>query len=200
MKTWMRIIAVLEIIGGVFGIGLVIWLLLATPFDLFMLLLLPIPVGIYILSFVAGVGLWRGNSFGRKASIIVQAIQLPKVVCPLFTFIFSFGFDLWIHYLWYEGLSNLGFNFRFLAFYQLSINIPGPPTGLGVSVTAWIFLVMLRRYNTSSISEVDVPPPPPPAEWSENPNAAPNNRMHLTRNKLGCHPQESMVNYLCAGG
>ena len=167
MKTVVRIIAVLEIVGGVFGLGFVIWQLLAAPFTLFTLLLAPVAAGLYVLSFVAGVGLWRGGAFGRKASIVVQAIQTPKVVSPLVTFAFSFGLDLWVHQLWYQEMTNLGFEFRVLAFHQLSVNAPAP-IGLGVSVTALVFLALLRRYDPNSISALDVPPPPPPAEWGDD--------------------------------
>src|SRR5262245_26314917 len=108
-KTWVRIISVSEIVGGVAGAGLVIWMLLAAPFNALALIFAPLPFSINILSLVAGVALWRGSSFGRKASIVVQAIQLPKIVSPLIIFMFSFGFDLWVQILLTEGLSNLGF-------------------------------------------------------------------------------------------
>src|ERR1700753_2948217 len=97
-RILVRIIAVLEIVGGVVGICFVAWWLLAVPFNLINILLAPIPVGIYVFSLAAGASLWRGKSFGRKASIAVQAIQLPKIISPWLIFMFSFGFDLWVHY------------------------------------------------------------------------------------------------------
>jgi hypothetical protein len=45
-----------------------------------------------IFSVVAGIALWCGTSFGRKASMVVQAIQLPKIISPALIFMFS----LWI--------------------------------------------------------------------------------------------------------
>jgi hypothetical protein len=161
-KTWVRIISVSEIVGGVAGAGLVIWMLLAAPFNALALIFAPLPFSINILSLVAGVALWRGSSFGRKASIVVQAIQLPKIVSPLIIFMFSFGFDLWVHILLTEGLSNLGFEFRFLAFSQLFFNVPNAPFGLGVSITACIFLAMLLRYKPGKAAIFPPPPPPPP--------------------------------------
>src|SRR5215470_15408894 len=146
-KTWVRIISVLEIVGGVFGIGDVIWVLLATPFNALTLIFAPIPISIYILSLVADVALWRDNLFGRKASIVVQAIQLPKIMSPLIIFTFSFGFDIWFHILFTREVSNLGFEFRFLAFYQYLFNVQDAPFGLGVSITACIFLAALLRYK-----------------------------------------------------
>jgi hypothetical protein len=175
-KTWMRVISVLEIIGGIGGVGSVIWWLLAAPFDAFSLLLAPIVVTIYILSVIAGVALWRGSAFGRKASIVVQIIQLPKIVSPLIIFMFSFGFDLWGHILFAKGSSNLGFEFRFLAFNQLFINVQDAPFGLGVSLSAAIFLALLLRHKPGRFEDdaaILPPPPPPPAEWNDSPEGRP---------------------------
>jgi len=152
----------LELVGGVVGIGYEIWWLLATPFNALTLILAPIPISIYILSLVAGVALWRGNSFGRKASIVVQAIQLPKIVSPLIIFMFSFGFDLWVHILPTRRFSNLGFEFRFLAFNQFFFNVQDAPCGLGVSITACIFLAALLRHKPGRVEDAAILPPLPP--------------------------------------
>jgi hypothetical protein len=162
LKTWVRIISVSEIAGGLAGIGFMLWSLMVTPFNGLTLLLAPIPINIYILSLVAGVALWRDNSFGRKASIVVQAIQLPKIVSPLIIFTFSFGFDLWIQLLLSRGFSKLGFEFRTLAFYEFFINVQDAPFGLGVSITACIFLAMLLRHKPGRAKEAAILPPPPP--------------------------------------
>ena len=170
-KAWVRIISVLEVIGGVFGIGFVIWWLMAAPTNAFTVILVPIPMSIYVLSLVAGVALWRGSSFGRKASIVVQAIQVPKIVSPPIIFMFSFGFDLWVHILFANGFSNLGFEFRFLAFNQFFINVQDGSFGLGVSLTAIVFLTMLLRHKPARIEDGAVlPPAPVPYEWSDSPD------------------------------
>jgi len=165
MRILIRIISALEIVGGVFGIGFVIWVMLKMPFNVFSGALGVISIGIYALSLVAGIALWGGRPFGRKASIIVQTIQVPKLVSPLFTFIFSFGFDLWVHYLLAGNFATLGFEFRFLAFNQLFINLPGAPLGLGVSISAFFFLTVLFRYQPEKTVNETAPPPPPPEDW-----------------------------------
>jgi hypothetical protein len=126
------------------------------------LILAPIPISIYILSLVAGVALWRDNSFGRKASIVVQAIQLPKSVSPLIIFTFSFGFDIWAHILLTGEFSKLGFEFRSLADTEFLFNMQDAPFGLGVSITACIFLAMLLRHKPGRAKEAAIFPPPPP--------------------------------------
>ena len=161
LKTWMRVIAATEIIGGVSGIAFAIWSFLTSPFNGFALLLLaPIIVAIYVLGIIAGVALWRGAAFGRTASIVVQAIQLPKVTSAIFVFMFSFGFDLWVQ------IVSLSFHLRFLASHQLFINKPGMPFDLGISLTALIFLAMLRKRKPTAISNPQMQPPPTPAQWS----------------------------------
>jgi hypothetical protein len=168
-KTLVRIIAALEMVGGVAGVGLVAWWLSAAPVNALTILLAPIPVGIYVLSLAAGVALWRGSPFGRRASIVVQLIQLPKLVSPQLIFMFSFGLDLWVHYLRSAEFANLGFEFRLLAFNQLFINAQGAPVGLGISVIAPLFLLVLIRYESDAASDVHTPPPPP-VDWGGRPN------------------------------
>ena len=169
MRNLIRTISVLEIVGGVFGIGFVIWVLLRMPFNVFSAAIMAISMAVYMLSLVAGVALWRGKSYGRTASIIVQTIQVPKLVSPLLIFMFSFGFDMWVHYLQVGSFSTLGFEFRFLAFNQFFINSPEAPIGLGVSITAFIFLSILFKYQPeTTVKEFSLPPPPPPPDWSEN--------------------------------
>jgi hypothetical protein len=171
-KTLIRIIAVLEIIGGVCGIGYVAQGLVGTPFNAFLMVLTPFVVGIYVLSLVAGVALWRGSAFGRNAAIIVQAIQVPKLISPPIIFIFSFGFDLWVHCIWSEAGTTVGFELKLLAFNQFFINMWGASVGLGVSITAVIFLIVLVRYTPRTDSAVysSPPPPPPPSGLTGSPD------------------------------
>jgi hypothetical protein len=181
MKIWVRIIAVLEIAGGAFGIGLIIWWFLAAPYDTSALLLTPIIVGVYLLSFVAGIALWRAAPFGRTASIIIQAIQLPKITAPVLVCMFSFGFDLWVQ------VVSLSFHLRLLAFHQLAFNMPDVPFDLGVSVPALVFLMVLRKYKPALSSSINMQSPPPPTGWSDDNNAPPNNGMHPTARQVASH-------------
>ncbi len=152
-KTWVRVISILEIIGGVFGIIFVAWQLATIPLDSRTLILACITLLTYIFSFIAGIALWREHPFGRIASIIIQAIQLPKYVSQPLIFMFSFGFDAY----GYCALSNnlnpiVGFEFKFLAFNQLSVNVTDAQVGFGVSISACIFLVKLLKYKLGVFS------------------------------------------------
>src|SRR6266508_1080214 len=83
-KIWIRIISVLEIVGGLSGIAFVGWEIAAAPTDHHPLLIGAIALLVYVFSLVAGVTLWLERPFGRVASIVVQAIQLPKIYLPTY--------------------------------------------------------------------------------------------------------------------
>ena len=167
---WLKIIAVLEIIGGILGIAFMFWVLLTNPVNVFTILLAIVATGIYVLSLVAGLLLWQDRSNGRTASIVVQVIALPKIITPAIIFMFSFGFDVWLHYLQTAVSSNVGFEFRFLAFNQFFINAPNAPVGIGVSITSCVFLAILVKHKPGAVS-AEALPPAPPVEWSNNTNS-----------------------------
>ena len=169
MRIWFRIISILEIIGGVSGVMFIIWWFLVSPFNIYSLLLAPIPAAVSIFSIFAGYWLWTGHRFGRISSIIVQAIQVLKIFSPLIIFMFSFGFDVWVQFLISnDGFSNLGIEFRFLSFNQLFFGVENAPTGLGISITALAFLLMLINYRPKVFEEkIEIPPQPPSFEQNQ---------------------------------
>lgn len=144
------------------------------PVNTLTIILSPVPIGIYLLSLLSGISLWRGRSFGRKASIIIQLIQLPKIISPALIFMFSFGFDFWIHYLLHGNFSTLGFEFRFLAFQQFFSGVEDAPLGFGLSIPAFIFLIILFNYKPGSVKDEFLPPPPEITEVTDNSEATPN--------------------------
>jgi hypothetical protein len=161
-----RMIAILEMLGGVAGVGVVFWQILAAPDEDPSVTLAPVAAALYLFSFVAGLLLWGKKPFGRKASMAIQVLQVPKLMSPQIAFIFSVGCDFWVHYLWREGFTILGFELKLLAFHQIFIAEPNAPFLFGISITAPIFLAVLGRYNPNSLSSRE--PPAPPVEWNTN--------------------------------
>ena len=144
-KFWILLIAILEIIGGIFGIAFVVLQIVAGQTGL---VFASVACAVYILSFAAGVALLRNRPFGRVGSIIVQSIQLPKYGSQLFVFMFSFGFDAYLYFaLTNTANAIMGFEFKFLAFNQLFVNVADAPVIFGVSIPASIFLAMLLKYK-----------------------------------------------------
>ena len=157
-KVPIRVIAVFQIIGGLFSMAFIAWALLAQVRDI-----LSVGVGIGellvdTLSVVAG-----GTSSGRKASMAIQIIQLPKIISPSLVLMFSFGFDFWVH----ASSAALGFQTAFLGNNQvfIGVGVQDVPVDLGVSVTAIIALVILNKYKPVARTPVGPLPPPPPNDW-----------------------------------
>jgi hypothetical protein len=147
-KFWIRLIAILEIIGGVCGIVFQVLYLLAAPADRHPLMLAGITFAIYLLSLVAGITLLLELPFGRIASIVIQAIELPKYTSQLLIFMFSFGFDAYLYGMLTKNAQPIfGFEFKFLAFSQLFVNVGDTPVGFGISIPACAFLTMLLKYR-----------------------------------------------------
>lgn len=171
-RIWRRLISVLEIVGGVFGIILMVWELLASPVEGYAFLLAPVSYGIFILSLVAGVLLWREHRLGRIGSIIVQTIQLPKILSPFLIFNFSFGFDFYAYVQSEAGFSKVGVDVKLLAFQQLYLNIQEAPFGAGISIPAIVFLIMLLLHKPAASPAGTGPPPPPTgSEWEHTTDA-----------------------------
>lgn len=147
-KIWIRIIAVLEIVGGVSGIGFVVWQFVAGQNDRLTLVFASMAFAVYTLSLIAGIALLLNHRFGRIGSIVVQLIQLPKYSSQLLVFMFSFGFDAYLYFaLTNTANAIMGFEFKFLAFNQLLVNVTDARVIFGVSIPASIFLVMLLKYK-----------------------------------------------------
>jgi hypothetical protein len=143
IKFWRRIIAALEMVGGVAGALLFIWRLTESPLSVGTLILAVIAFAVYILSAVAGIALWRGCPFGNTTSIIVQAIQVPKVLSPVFVWTFSLGFDAFLYVVQMNNGIKYGIEFKVLAFHQLFLNFTSAPFGAGLSLTALTCLMVL---------------------------------------------------------
>jgi hypothetical protein len=147
-KIWIRIISFLEIVGGLSGIAFLAWQISARSVDRQTAVLAAIALAIYLLSLIAGIALWRATAVGRVASIVVQAIQLPKYISQLLIFMFSFGFDAYIYGMLTNNAQPIfGFEFKFLAFNQLFVNVADAPAGIGISIPACIFIVMLLKFK-----------------------------------------------------
>lgn len=165
---WRRVIATLEMAGGALGFGFIAWMLLANPVDARTALVALFVLAVNALSFVAGVALWSGSRAGRVLSIIVQVIQLPKVVSASVIFMFSFGLDVWVSVAEAAGQMTWGIHFNLLGSSNLYFNAPVTYGLAGVSLTAIAFLAVLIGHKGETPAEVsEPPPPPPPPDWQQ---------------------------------
>ena len=156
----------LEMLGGVAGVGTVFWQILAAPDSDPAITLAPIPAALYGFSFVAGLLLWLGRPAGRVASMAVQVLQVPKLMSPQIAFIFSVGCDFWVHYLWRDEFSLVGFELKLLSFHQIFTREQEAPFVFGISLTALFFLAVLGRYKPADVTLLE--PPAPPIDWNSS--------------------------------
>jgi hypothetical protein len=165
-KLLRLLIAGLELTGGVCGLVILVKQLPTFRIDAHVIILSPIAIGIFLMSFIAGMLLWVDHRAGRITSIIVQFLQLPKLASPLLIFMFSFGFDFYPYVVAARGVSKVETDFKLLAFYNLYLNRPGFPFAFGISIPAIVFLIVLIRHRPVDSPEKTPPPPPTISEWN----------------------------------
>jgi hypothetical protein len=183
-KVLRRLISLLELIGGTCGLVLLAKQIPYFRVEANVIILLPIAIGIFLMSLVAGALLWRDHRAGRIASIIVQAIQLPKLASPLLIFMFSFGLDFYPYIAVTRGVFDAEVDFKVLAFYNLYLNQPRFPFAFGISIPAIAFLIMLLRYKPERASGKMMPPPlPTNLDWSASTDATMNNPSDIQENE-----------------
>jgi hypothetical protein len=180
VRNWLRVIALVEAVGGACGFGFVVWALLSVSVDARTALVALFVLGVNALSFVAGVALWGRSRAGRTLSIIVQAVQLPKIVTQQMVFLFSFGLDAWVYTAQAGPKAIMGFQFTLLPSSQLFFNAVGNPVNLaGVSVSSIAFLAVLIVYRRedSAVGRDEPPPPTPHADWQQSAPEPPADRL-----------------------
>jgi hypothetical protein len=141
-----KVIASLEIIGGVTGpvIVLVENGRRGCPIDT--VPIAAILIGLYLLSLFAGVMLWRDQRVGYIASVVIQLVQLPKLIGRNYVFMMSFGFDVAPTFTTIpeQKAFMLSVNVRMGADHVLVLDPPpGAPYGWGISIVSFIALCML---------------------------------------------------------
>lgn len=151
------------------GILTILYVIVSSGFAAGVLYIAPIVLAIDALSLIAGIYLWKGTNLGKTASLVVQIIQLPKIVSSAIIFAFSFGFDFFVHITSYGEFSNMGFEFRLLTDNQLFFGVQNAPAGIGVSITAFIAMAVLLNYwpNQDKPTKKETSPPSPDQYFSE---------------------------------
>jgi hypothetical protein len=139
-KSLKTIVLIIQIGGGLFGLGLIGRLLLmeqTTPSA-------AIVHGVFILVFtfgiVAGVALIMRPKLGLRLSAVFQLMQIPILTGPTVAYALFSGacFNLFCH-----G-TGLGFNFLFGSRYYLAIQ-SGEPWLVGINALALVLFILLVR-------------------------------------------------------
>ncbi len=141
--NWNKIIAMLEIAGGALGTAKAVAIISAnslevTPMSYLFLIL-------YVLSFIAGLLLWKGHPLGISLSLPVQAFQIPQFNVNDLSYRFMDGLELTLH-LGFKGESN--FDFTIGSNWNFSVFPQEEPFWIGLNIAAGIILVYLYKRHT----------------------------------------------------
>ena len=142
LKSKIKGLAIYQIVGGIIGIGLTIWLVAQTvTITGLVILIFILAAGLYSFSIYCGKLLLNGKiESGLKLSIINQAMQILNFAVLGYAFkfvaglILSFGVD-------YTNTFDLTFNFS-LSEFQFNINKDKELVTVGFNIVA-IYLVYL---------------------------------------------------------
>lgn len=160
-QKWNRIISIYEMIGGVLGLGITIFLIFSTLPKLlsqevpifnkvFLIAIILFAIGGYSLSFIAGLFLWKKQSKGILLSIITQIIQIPKFAIAGFSYFFVSGLELFVTI----DNSSLGFTTYLGSHFDISFYPEDKAFLIGVNVIAFVVLsYLLKEYKKNKKEE-----------------------------------------------
>ena len=138
-------IGILEITGGITGIGLILWLILqGMETNTYVFLILLFAIGFYSYSIFAGLQLIKHKENGTFHSWIVQYLQIPGISLGGMTYILTSGGYLFVGYNLTE--SNIKFDFGLIAS-KFQINILNSDEGsfIYLNILAIIVLILLEK-------------------------------------------------------
>ncbi|WP_405384378.1 hypothetical protein [Maribacter sp. LLG6340-A2] len=138
-------IGILEITGGVSGIGIILWLMLqGIETNTYVFLIFLFAIGFYIYSILAGIKLFKHLEKGDFHSRILQYIQIPGISLLGMTYILTSGGYLFVGYNLTEG--SIKFDFGLIAS-KFQINILNSDQGefIYLNIMAIIVLVLLEK-------------------------------------------------------
>ena len=144
----MRVVALLLILGGAFGVGLTIWLDVNLVMSSRMRIFSSATAiaGVFILLFGwcvwTGVDLWRGRRQALKFAMILFAMQVPVITVPGFSYALQAGLLFRISIL-RGGEFDTGFEFGSGFSFYISSNVQD--LAIGVNLVALFVLIYLIR-------------------------------------------------------
>ncbi|RLB72528.1 MAG: hypothetical protein DRH06_03850 [Deltaproteobacteria bacterium] len=142
-RLFLQLIAILEIVGGIWGLSIMLYrmgnVLDNFKFLLFLLLyLLP-----FIFSLCSGILLWKQKSIGLTLSLVLQLLQIPYFALAGLYYSFISGVLAGIRISFLEGMTHYNFNFLFGGYCQIQTGLPIGISAFGINLFAVITFVFL---------------------------------------------------------
>lgn len=138
-------IGIFEIVGGITGIGLIIWLFLQEiQTNTYVFLIFLVAIGFYSYSIYAGVQLFKHQENGVLHSQILQYLQLISISIGGTTYLLTSGANFFIGY----NITNSTLQLKMsLISSEFQINIMSPEQNdyLYLNIIAIILLLLLEK-------------------------------------------------------
>ena len=150
MNRWVKVIAALEVAGGIFGVlvlGAGTLLSASAPSER---LLRSLALPPFLLSLIAGLCLWQGARTGYRLSLLVQALQIPKFLIAGVAYRFVVPAELFVGF---QGLARLAFGWYVGADFRITVN-PGGTFLLGINLVALASFLYLRRLGRAATAPI----------------------------------------------
>tara|TARA_R110000737_G_scaffold275281_1_gene282290 strand:+ start:109 stop:669 length:561 start_codon:yes stop_codon:yes gene_type:complete len=138
-------VGILEIVGGITGLGLILWLILqGTNTNSYVFLILLFAIGFYIYSIYAGIKLFKHKENDVFHSRILQCIQIIGISLGGLTYIMTSGGYLFVGYNLTEG--NINFSFALIASkFQINIMNSNQGSFIYINILAIVVLLLLEK-------------------------------------------------------
>ena len=165
----LKVLAVLEIIGGVGGPAWLLFGLVWAKFPTDHLVGAAVGTAIFLLSLFAGVMLWRDRPVGYLTSAVVQFAQLLKIATPQFAFMISLGGDVSVVSVVHQDPAGRPFRVRSFNSHAGAFSVvefgraPGAPQAFGVSIVSCLALAVLRKGRPPATDTESLPGDATPA-------------------------------------
>ena len=152
-RDWTKVIAVVQIIGGIMGVAFTVFGLVFTlvaahaegqlPSPLYFSYSIP-----FVLACVAGILLWKGKKAGVLLSLILQAAQIPAFNIKYFAYSFYVGPYIPLEFTQFR--LSLSFSFGASLSYYAPENEPFLLAVNLAALGAFLFLIKKFRRDASN--------------------------------------------------
>lgn len=158
-------VAIIQIVGGLVGIGIIGLAFLTDHVPLITAVIHTTFMLIFTYGIVAGLVLITFERLGMILSAIFQAIQIPVIIGPTFSYCMFSGASFKI----FKHITGFGFDFGFGSYYNFYIN-SGQQQLLGINILALVlFILLIRGFRISAIYTQPAEPQPHTMNFVKSP-------------------------------
>lgn len=135
-RLFLRIIALVEIFGGIWGLSIMAYRMINVLDNLKFLIFLILYFIPFFLSIVAGMLLFKQKTAGLNLSLTIQLLQIPYFALIGLYYSFISGILLGVRIRLLEGITHYSFNFNIGGYCQIQTGLPTEITAFGINIFA----------------------------------------------------------------